>query len=65
MSMNAMNKHTPEANEFNGRRVLVTGGTKGGWQGDCRPFPARRGNRHHNRALRPDGKDGQPLYSGR
>src|SRR3989442_882576 len=29
MSMNAMNKHTPEANEFTGKRVLVTGGTKG------------------------------------
>src|SRR3989449_11125777 len=29
MSMNAMNKHTPEANEFTGKRILVTGGTKG------------------------------------
>src|SRR5216117_4174790 len=28
MSMNAMNKHTPEANEFTGKRILVTGGTK-------------------------------------
>ena len=27
--MNAMNKHTPEANEFTGKRILVTGGTKG------------------------------------
>src|SRR5436190_4426680 len=29
MSMNAMNKHTSEANEFTGKRILVTGGTKG------------------------------------
>src|SRR5438093_9104825 len=29
MSMNAMNKHTAEANEFTGKRILVTGGTKG------------------------------------
>src|SRR5882762_10066897 len=29
MSMNAIKKHTPEANEFTGKRILVTGGTKG------------------------------------
>ncbi len=27
--MNALNKRTPDAGEFNGRRILVTGGTKG------------------------------------
>jgi hypothetical protein len=27
--MNALNKRTPDTSEFGGKRVLVTGGTKG------------------------------------
>jgi len=53
-----------DANEFAGKRVLVTGGTKGAGKAIADRFQQGGATVIITARLRPDGKDGQPLYPG-
>ena len=62
--MTTSTQSTRGVGEFNGKRVLVTGGTKGAGKAIADRFLQRRRDRHHHGAFRARRENDKLFYPG-